>query len=205
MKVGVFVVIKKFTLGEYQSNCYVISYENEAIIIDPGYENDVIIPYLEKAKLTPKYVFLTHGHFDHIGGVNQLKKHFNNVEVLIHELDVIWLKENEYNLTGTTVLYNTVITEEKSIFLNDLEFNIIFTPGHSAGGMSLVTNNHLFSGDTIFQMSIGRYDFPFANYDDLVASIKKIYQFPDEMIIHPGHGDNTSVGFEKKYNYFVKG
>lgn len=198
------LIIKRFILGEYESNCYVVSYNGEAIVIDPGYENNQVIPYLEQEKLILKYIFLTHGHFDHIGGVNQLKKHYAKAKVLVNEHDLIWIGETDYNITKQKVLADEVVTFEKSIFLDDLEFKIIFTPGHSAGGMSLLVNDSLFVGDTLFKLGIGRYDFPFGNYKILEQSIRKLYRLPDDTIVYPGHGDSTTIGFEKKYNYFIK-
>lgn len=197
--------IQRFTLGEYQSNCYIISFDKEAIIIDPGYENEVVIPYLLKENLTPKIIFLTHGHFDHIGGVNQLKNHFKNLEVIIHKYDLIWLDDNDYNLTKREVIADRVITNERNLSFNDHSFEIILTPGHSAGGMALKIGKHLFSGDTLFKMSIGRYDLPFANQVDLFQSIKKLYLLDEETIVYPGHGDKTTIGFEKRHNPFIKG
>ena len=197
--------IQRFTLGEYQSNCYIISFDKEAIIIDPGYENEVVIPYLLKENLTPKIIFLTHGHFDHIGGVNQLKNHFKKLEVIIHKYDLIWLDDNDYNLTKREVIVDRVITNERNLSFNDHSFEIILTPGHSAGGMALKIGKHLFSGDTLFKMSIGRYDLPFANQVDLFQSIKKLYLLDDETIVYPGHGDKTTIGFEKRHNPFIKG
>ena len=197
--------IIRFALGEYQSNCYIISFDKEAIIIDPGYENEVVIPYLLKENLTPKIIVLTHGHFDHIGGVNQLKNHFKNLEVIIHKYDLIWLDDNDYNLTKQEVIADRVITNERNLSFNDHSFEIILTPGHSAGGMSLKIGKHLFSGDTLFKMSIGRYDLPFANQVDLFQSIKKLYLLDEETIVYPGHGDKTTIGFEKRHNPFIKG
>lgn len=197
--------IQRFTLGEYQSNCYIISFDKEAIIIDPGYENEVVIPYLVKENLTPKIIFLTHGHFDHIGGVNQLKNHFKKLEVIIHKYDLIWLDDNDYNLTKREVIADRVITNERNLSFNDHSFEIILTPGHSAGGMALKIGKHLFSGDTLFKMSIGRYDLPFANQVDLFQSIKKLYLLDEETIVYPGHGDKTTIGFEKRHNPFIKG
>lgn len=197
--------IMRFILGEYQSNCYIISFDKEAIIIDPGYENEVVIPYLVKENLTPKIIFLTHGHFDHIGGVNQLKNHFKKLEVIIHKYDLIWLDDNDYNLTKREVIADRVITNERNLSFNDHSFEIILTPGHSAGGMALKIGKHLFSGDTLFKMSIGRYDLPFANQVDLFQSIKKLYLLDEETIVYPGHGDKTTIGFEKRHNPFIKG
>ncbi|MGI6787582.1 MAG: MBL fold metallo-hydrolase [Acholeplasmataceae bacterium] len=197
--------ISKYVLGEYQTNSYLVTRNNLAMVIDPGYKSDKLINNITTNNLDLKYIFLTHGHFDHVGGVNYLKEKFPKAQILIHQNDLIWLEENDYNLTRSKVTYDKVINSEISFLLDDLECQIIFTPGHTSGGMSLLINNHLFVGDTLFNMSIGRTDFPFGDFKTLERSIKRLYQLPDETIVYPGHGDNTTIGFEKKYNYFVKG
>lgn len=198
------MVIKKFTLGEYQSNCYIISHNSLATVIDPGYPSDKVVSYLTEKNLDLQFIFLTHGHFDHIGGVNYLKKHFHNAKVLIHMNDTIWLEKNKYNLTGEKVIFDQIISVEHDLMLDDLILKIIFTPGHSLGGMSLLVDNHLFVGDTLFKMSIGRTDLLDGDFNTLVTSIKKLYQLPDKIIVYPGHGETTTIGFEKKYNYYVR-
>lgn len=92
--------IKRFILGNYETNCYLISHKNEAIIVDPGYESEELLNFIKDENLNLKYIFITHGHFDHVGGVNQLKKLYPNAIVLVHEKDNIWLEKNDYNLTG---------------------------------------------------------------------------------------------------------
>jgi len=196
--------IKRFVLGNYETNCYLISYKNEAIIIDPGYDSQDLIDTLTSDNLTLKYIFLTHGHFDHVGGVNKLKSLFPNTQILVHQEDLIWLDKNDYNLTGEKVKYDEVILEEKSIFLVDKECKIIFTPGHSAGGMSLLIDDHLFVGDTLFNLSIGRTDFPFGDFKTLEKSVKRLYNLPNDTQVYPGHGERTTIGFEKRHNYFIK-
>lgn len=197
--------IKRFILGNYEANCYLISHKNEAIIVDPGYESEELLNFIKDQNLNLKYIFITHGHFDHVGGVNQLKKLYPNAIVLVHEKDTIWLEKNDYNLTGQKIHFDEAITTEKSIFLNELEFKIIFTPGHSAGGMSLLVDDYIFVGDTLFNFSIGRTDFPFGDYDTLEKSVRKLYELPNNTIVYPGHGEKTSIGFEKRHNYFFKG
>ena len=197
--------IKRFVLGDYESNCYIISSDGEAIVIDPGYVNSEIIPHLNNENLDVKYIYLTHGHFDHVGGVNQLKSSFPNAIVKIHENDAIWLGKSEYNLLGVKVYVDETFKDEHNFSVGNLELRVIHTPGHSQGGISILVNDRLFVGDTLFRLSIGRSDFPFGDYDTLVNSIKKLYLLPDKTIVYPGHGEATTIGFEKLHNYFVKG
>ena len=197
--------IKRFVLGDYESNCYIISSGGKALVIDPGYVNNEIIPYLNSENLDVKYIYLTHGHFDHVGGVNQLKNYFPNAIVRIHQDDVIWLDKNELNMLNLKVSIDETFSDEHNFTIGNLGFRVIHTPGHSAGGIAILTNDRLFVGDTLFRLSIGRSDFPFGDYDTLVNSIKKLYLLPDKTVVYPGHGEATTIGFEKLYNYFVKG
>lgn len=197
--------IKRFVLGDYESNCYIISSGGKALVIDPGYVNNEIIPYLNSENLDVKYIYLTHGHFDHVGGVNQLKNYFPNAIVRIHQDDVIWLGKNELNMLNLKVSIDETFSDEHNFTIGNLGFRVIHTPGHSAGGIAILTNDRLFVGDTLFRLSIGRSDFPFGDYDTLVNSIKKLYLLPDKTVVYPGHGEATTIGFEKLHNYFVKG
>lgn len=195
--------IKKYVLGDYMSNCYVITSNGEAIVIDPGYQNNVVIPYLKDANVKLKYIFLTHGHFDHIGGVNQLKQSFPDAKILIHKDDLVWLTDSTLALIPNIKVDET-IDHEYPLTVGNITFDMIFTPGHSAGGIALYTKGHVFSGDTLFRLSIGRYDFPYSNFNDLFESVQKLYKLPDDTIVYPGHGENTEIGFEKKNNLFIK-
>lgn len=197
--------IKRLVLGDYESNCYIISSGGKALVIDPGYVNNEIIPYLNSENLDVKYIYLTHGHFDHVGGVNQLKSYFPNAIVRIHQDDVIWLGKNELNMLNLKVSIDETFSDEHNFTIGNLGFRVIHTPGHSAGGIAILTNDRLFVGDTLFRLSIGRSDFPFGDYDTLVNSIKKLYLLPDKTVVYPGHGEATTIGFEKLHNYFVKG
>lgn len=202
--------IIKIPLGSFQTNCYIVHNNKIATIIDPGFSSDTVIKILEDNNLQPEKIILTHGHGDHIGAVRGLKNKYN-ISVIAHKNEKEILNNSKLNLsevmeTGAIEIdADEYVVDGDIIEISDMEFKVLYTPGHTIGGMCLYIDKYLFSGDSIFQYSIGRTDFPTGDYDTLINSIKtKIYTLPDETIILSGHGETTSVEFEKQYNQFVK-
>ncbi len=211
--------IKKFTFNLFRVNCYIYYDENslEAILIDPGAydkkEEDEILNFINDLKINVKYTINTHGHIDHVLGNNFAKKTFN-CPLLIHEDDLFLL--NYASAQG--ILYNLeihkspipdlFITEDLNINLNNLQINFIHTPGHSPGGICIVDhkNKIIFSGDTIFEDSIGRVDLPGGDFKVLLNSIKnKLFNLcNDNYILYPGHLDETTIRKEKNNNPFLQ-
>ena len=197
--------IKRFVLGPIQSNCYIVSKDQEALIIDPGFPEKVLIEYLEKNKLTPKFVYLTHGHFDHWGGLKMLKNQYPNLIACAPTKDQVWLTEGEYNRWGYEAPIDQYVDENDKIMFGGKTFNIMETPGHSNGGTILYTDTFAFTGDTLFYQTVGRTDIPFSDMRTLYFSIKRMFnELDDQLICYPGHGRETSIGHEKKYNPFVR-
>lgn len=197
--------IKRFSLGEYQSNCYIVYENNHALVIDPGYESQDVIDFIDEHQLKIDMIYITHGHFDHIGGVNQLKKRYQPL-VYAPIKDKIWMEKGPYYRFDDDLLVDVWITEQDQLSFLDYKIKIYETPGHSKGSTVLLIDGILFSGDTLFFQSIGRTDIPFADQMEIYQSIKKLYQiFKDDTICYPGHGRHTTIGHEKKYNPFVRG
>ncbi len=203
------MIIKTFIEPPIENNNYLIIDEEskEAALVDCSSMDENILIELKKHGATLKYVLLTHGHFDHIGGLNDLSE---NVKVLMHSGDNEWIQEvNTYlPMIGMPSMeipkIDEYINDGDIIKLGKLEIKVVHTPGHTQGGICFLVDGNLFSGDTIFKESVGRCDLPGGNFDQIVQSIEnKIFTLPEETIIYPGHGKTTTVGWEKEHNCYM--
>lgn len=202
--------LKIFKVGELLTNCYVLEFEKHLIIIDPGYYSNELKQFLYQKinKFIKKniYIILTHNHYDHIGGVAPLYEEFNIKNIIMSEHDSSNLNNEFY--TGE-LLINKKIKKFKVTKTFDKELNLdissseslylFSTPGHTKGSISIIYNNLLFSGDTLFKNAIGRYDLPSASYNDIINSIKKYFSFNKNFYIYPGHGEQTTLFEEKEW------
>ena len=193
-------------LGE-STNCYIIQEENtkETIVIDPAGEADKIIEMLEILDARLKYIYLTHCHGDHIGGVKYLKNKMGG-KVLIHRIDAEGLSDKNITLTDYIGMEDieleadSRVDDEDLIHIGNIEFKVIHTPGHTKGSTCLYCKEEklLFSGDTIFYGTWGRTDLPTGSFEDIIHSIAyKLMILPDDVIIYPGHGKSTMVREEE--------
>lgn len=195
--------------GVFTTNCYLIIHNQKCIIVDPGDDAEKIIAYITKNKLEPVQIIATHAHIDHIKECPNLSKYFN-IEISICEKELTVLNNNSYNLSayfGTPLPKITnlhLLKANDSITIDDEKLKIIETPGHTIGSISILGNDFMIVGDTLFYESIGRSDLPTANIDDLLNSIRtKILILPDNTIIYPGHMQETTISHEKKCNPFI--
>ncbi len=204
--------INFFQLGVLGTNCYLLEKDKSAIIIDPGGDAHLLIDYLENHQLTLKAVLLTHAHFDHIGGVEELRNQ-TNAPVYIHEQEADWLTNPGLN-GSERFQVGTIRTSEPadnliepgSMTIGEFEFEVLHTPGHSPGSVSFWFEHEqvVFGGDTLFNGGIGRTDLPFGEHETLIRSIKdKLFVLGDSTTVFPGHGPQTSVGHEKDTNPFL--
>ena len=189
------------------TNCYIVFDENshETMVIDPAGDVYRIVERIDILKGKLKYIYITHCHGDHIGGVNELKNRCGG-KILIHRYDAEGLNDEKINLT-TYIGMDKIELEADSrvddgdlLHLGDLEFKIIHTPGHTIGGTSLYCEEEklLFSGDTLFRGTWGRTDLPTGSIEDIMNSItNKLLILPDDTIVYPGHGKSTMIGDEK--------
>ncbi|MFA6800663.1 MAG: MBL fold metallo-hydrolase [Acholeplasmataceae bacterium] len=198
--------IQKYVLGDIKSNCYIVFNETNAFVVDPGYENNHVESFLNEHNLKLDFIYLTHGHFDHVGGVKQLKELYHT-KVYAPKKDLFWLTTFALQHFSYEIPVDQYFEEPFEFKWQDLTLRFFDTPGHSEGGSVLWIKelNVLFSGDTLFFQTIGRTDIPYSNYEDIVKSVKKLYLlFPDITKVYPGHGRSTSIGYEKNNNLFIK-
>lgn len=194
-------------VGNY-TNCYVIADEEkkEAMIIDPAGEVEKIIETIKLLDVSVKYIYVTHCHADHTAGLEDIKKEIN-AKILIHRAEFDNLQNPDVNLSGLIGVKNIEVEadarvdEDDSLHVGDIEFRVIYTPGHTIGGSSLYCEKHklLFSGDTLFKGTYGRCDLPTGNEKDILNSIKrKLLTLPEDTLIYPGHGEPGLIGEEQE-------
>ncbi len=193
--------------GEIDVNCYIIENNGECFIVDPGYQKERVIKYIEDKNLKPKGILLTHGHIDHIGAIDAF-----DLPVYIHEKEYEVLIDNQkngfdfynrekpYNLDDIKIVK---INSDTVLDLGDKKIEVIFTPGHTIGSVCYKIEDDLYTGDTLFEGTVGRWDFPTGNLEVLKKTIKTLIENTDENIkIHPAHGKSSTIGQEKRNNYF---
>ena len=205
-------LVEPLIVGPLYSNCYIVWDEGEkqGVIIDPGDDSEVILNKVRELGITIKYILATHGHFDHVGAVRPLKQALH-AQFLAHEGDFFFIEEGKNTAHRWGVEIDQPPKPDQFIDMGDkikfgkFELIVLHTPGHSPGGVSYLYNHMVFSGDTLFQGSIGRTDFRNGSFKDLSDSIKNhLYTLPDETIVYTGHGPITTIGEEKKYNSFIR-
>ncbi len=205
--------IEKYTVGPLDTNCYrvVCGSTGESVLIDPGG-----IPrelFGRNVELNLKAVLLTHGHFDHVGGAARIRE-LTAAPVLIHELDAPLLSDPEMNgsaLFGPDIVLirpDVLLKGGERIEFGECALTVVHTPGHTNGGISLLAENErrVFVGDILFRLSVGRWDLPGGDYRTLVNTLNTVFiPMPDATVVYPGHGDETTIGFERKHNEFLRG
>ncbi|WP_139904400.1 MBL fold metallo-hydrolase [Clostridium thermarum] len=200
--------VLRIPAGPLATNCYILIDEEtkETAVIDPGGEAEKLIATLERNEAKVKYILLTHGHFDHTGAVMDLKNKYKApVYVTKEDYDMIHSVASElFNMEGYDGSINNFIYEATVFELGSTKIKCITTPGHTPGGVCFYFDNILISGDTLFNGSVGRTDFVGANHRILINSIKtKLMDLPEDTVVLPGHGEETTIGREKQFNPFL--
>ena len=208
--------IKTFILGDYQTNGYCLTAEASAkdcLIIDTGLQSEPLIDYLKQNQLNPVAAVFTHGHIDHIDGLALLRQNWPDIKVAIHKADASMFEDAALNLSAFSgVPFKTpppeiTIEAEGPMTFADMKFQILHTPGHTPGSISLYSKSEgvVFVGDALFAGSIGRTDFPGGNHDQLIAGIKaKLMTLPENTRVYSGHGPVTTIIREKRTNPFLQ-
>ncbi len=204
--------IEKFVLGSMQTNSYLLINEDtkELVVVDPAICPDYVVNHVKTNEYLPKAILLTHGHFDHVMGIDGWVEAFH-IPVYLHEDEKEILANPRKNLSY--MVFKPYSYENVSCLKDDdilevagFRFQVIHTPGHTSGGCCYYEKNEevLMSGDTLFAQSVGRSDFPTGNEQTLLKSIReKLFCLPDEVMVYPGHNELTSIGDEKVRNPFV--
>ena len=191
--------IDRFVLGELSTNCYILEGEDKhAVVIDPAAKGDWICTFLRERKLTLDAIFLTHAHFDHMGGLRTLASE-TGADVYLHEADEAIIPQMTYGrMTDTHLRYGDTVTAA------GLKFRVLHTPGHSPGSVCLMTEDKLFTGDTLFEGTCGRIDLPGGNWGDIKKSIALLRDLHGNYDVLPGHGEMTTLETERETNPFFR-
>lgn len=205
------MILKSLVVGQLGANCYIAGDEitKEVIIIDPGDEGEKICTLIRENGYKVEYIILTHGHMDHISALKYVKSQCGG-QVMIHKDDSRALLDSNLNLSALMgsgwrqIPADIEVSDGYAFRVGQYDFKIIHTPGHTPGGICILVGDTLFSGDTLFQESIGRTDLPGGNYGKLIQSIQQnLFKLEEHITVYPGHGGSTSIGHEKKYNPYI--
>ncbi len=204
--------MEQVTVGPFQENCYLVSDpdSDSMVIVDPGSEGGKIIAAVERSGKTPEAIWITHAHVDHIGGIAKIKRRWD-IPVYLHPLD-----ETLYRTGGAYAKMYEVPYEEppdadidleegQTLKVGSLELTVSHVPGHAPGHVMFYGHGNALVGDCLFAGSIGRTDLEFCNPFHLSASLERIVALPEATVVHPGHGEITTIGREKISNPFING
>jgi glyoxylase-like metal-dependent hydrolase (beta-lactamase superfamily II) len=207
--------IDRFILGDFETNCYVVRVDEsaaECLVIDPGFDAQQVVAFLGDRSLNPVAAILTHGHADHIVGLDVLRRQFPQMKVCIHKGDAGMLMDAAANLSAfvekayTAEPADVLLENGDTIEDAGIRLEVLHTPGHTPGGICLYARQEglAFVGDTLFADSVGRADFPGGDMGELIRGIKsKLLTLPDNTVVYPGHGMRSTIGREKRANPFL--
>lgn len=201
--------VERFLVGTLMMvNCYVVYDGDEAVIVDPGGASQEVLDFIDERNLTVKAIVNTHGHADHIAG-NAWFMEKTGAPLLIHIDEEAYLSSEELNLARLVraefpvVKADRLLKDGDFIPVGDGKLEVLHTPGHSPGGISLYVPGFVISGDTLFQGSVGRWDLPNGDRDVLQESVLRLARLPLDTVVYPGHGDSTTIRAEIKSNPFL--
>ena len=191
--------IHTLPLGDYQTNTYIVENGGSCVIIDAGYEPEKILRFLAAHDFIAEAILLTHGHFDHVGAVRDLAAELS-CPVYLHEKEL----SLPPMMTAGPLYYTHTYGEGDRLQLAGIGFRVLHTPGHTPGSVCLIAGNHMFSGDTLFAGACGRTDFPGGDWATIRKSLLRLSQIPEDLHVHPGHGESTTLAAEKRYNPYMQ-
>ena len=196
-------------LNIWMTNCYLLETDKAAVVIDPGYKRQNILEFLKANQHKERLIILTHGHYDHIGGAEYLRQE-TGVRIGIGALDEPALRDDVLNCAVNfqrslnPFEADFKYSDGDEITVGDITLKVIACSGHTVGGISLLCGDNVFTGDTLFKESVGRTDFAGGSFAELEKSIRKLYTLPESTVVFPGHGESSTIGYEKNNNPFVR-
>lgn len=200
-------------VGYLKTNCYIVrdTESNKAFIVDPGYADKKLKKALEELGITQlDYILLTHGHFDHILGISEIQSEFGG-KVVISEIDERFFTDTDLSLVSPKFFVGKVppvadltVKDEDEIPFAACAIKVMHTPGHTAGSVCYLLENYIFSGDTLFRESAGRTDFPTGSSQQLISSLQRLAELKGNFKVLPGHEEETTLAWERRYNPFLK-
>lgn len=198
------MLIKTIPVGQLETNCYVVTDENtlDCVLIDPGDETNTILDYTESNKLKVRAILLTHGHYDHVGAVTEIMNE-TGCQLYINPRDEGYepgMSGMKFKMPENGKYYD----EGDEVSVSGLHFKVIATPGHTPGGVCLICENALFTGDTLFRGSCGRTDLPGGDIEQELNSLKRICMLPGDYEVYPGHMDSTTLERERRFNHYCR-
>jgi len=206
------IKIKKIISGPLEVNCYLV-YDTQTmhtLIVDPGEDGEHVIKEIESGAFIPEMLVNTHGHYDHILSDELIRKRFS-IPLAAHKDELLMLadpKKNGSAFYGIPAAVNApeiMLEDGQKVELSFVSFTVIHTPGHTKGGICLLFDGFIITGDTLFAGTIGRTDFPYSSYEDMMSSLEKIKRLEPSLEIYPGHGSRTTLANELRHNSFLNG
>ena len=197
------MLIKCLTLGNLETNCYIVADEAtlDAVVIDPSDESNVILDYIEDMHLKVQAIFLTHGHYDHTGAAETLAEE-TGANIWMSEKDEATVNDSAYKYCPQRPLKH--FQDGTIIHAGSLLFGVLETPGHSKGSVTLMCDRVLFTGDTLFKMRCGRTDLEGGSMEELSRSLLRLYRLEGDFEVYPGHMDSTTLNFERRFNPYLR-
>ena len=203
--------IKRLNNYYTDENTYLVYENGVAFVIDPGYKTDGIIKAAADENVEIKYILITHCHYDHIEFMEELREK-TGAKLVSGSKGAVNITDPSINMTlaglGKAISAkpsDIILKDGESIDIGGMDVRCIYTPGHTDCGVCYMVEDHVFVGDTLFLRNCGRWDLPTGDEETLYKSVReKLYTLPDETKVHPGHGEATSIGYEKKFNFCVK-
>ena len=208
------MIIKLLTVGPFAANCYIVgsTSTNQGMIIDPGADAGTIMRTVQQTGLSISIIVITHAHMDHVGAIREVQQK-TNAKFAVHEAEKGFVFSTPMRMLTSLGVSpvkspprpDRLLKDGDLIDLGDLHFEVLYTAGHSSGGICLLGHGVVFSGDTLFKLGIGRTDFPGMSHERLMKSIReKLMVLPDETVVYPGHGPPTTIGDERRGNPFLQ-